>query len=52
MAEVVEYTVKVKDRDQDCTHTVSQLATSQNEANSIVMQYLIDALGITNLEIV
>lgn len=50
--EVKEYMVKVKDFDENTTHTIHQLGHTQNEANSIVMDYLVDALGTPNLEIV
>lgn len=47
-----EYTVKVKDHEQNITHTVHQLANSQNEANSIVIKALGEMLGHHNLTIV
>ena len=49
--QLTEYTVKIKDRKQNCTHTVHQLAYSQNEANSIVLEWLRKALGHSDFEV-
>jgi hypothetical protein len=46
------YTVKVKDYNQDTTHTLTQRAESQNEANKIIYDYLVKMLGHSNLEII
>lgn len=46
-----EYKVKVKDHRQNTTHTVSQLAESQQAANSIVLAYLYKAFDHYEFEI-
>lgn len=46
-----EYTIKIKDLDQDITHTINQIAYSKTEANSIVLRYLRKALGTDNFEV-
>lgn len=45
------YTVKVKDHRQNTTHTLSQRAVSQNEANYLILEYLKRVLGHIELEI-
>lgn len=47
-----EYVVKVKDHDQDTTHTVKQYASSQQEASVSAMKQLRELLGTDNLELV
>lgn len=39
-----EYPVKIKDRNQQITHTIKQIAKSKNEANAIVLEFLRDNL--------
>lgn len=46
------YKVKVKDHEQNVTHTLTQWASSQNEANSIVLRILRNMLKHSRLEIV
>lgn len=45
------YTVKIKDLNQDITHTFSQYSSSQNKANSQALKYLIKTFKHTNFEI-
>lgn len=45
------FIIKVKDRDQDMTHTIEQWAYSKNEANVLAIQ-LLRKLGLKDLEIV
>jgi hypothetical protein len=47
-----EYTVKVKDRAQNITHTVREWAGSQNEANAKALEELRALLGHDELEVV
>lgn len=47
-----EYTVKIKDYNQDIIHTVKQIAYSKNQANKIVMDLLRQMLGHDDLQIV
>jgi hypothetical protein len=47
-----EFIVKVKDYEQDITHTVREWADSQNEANAKALEELRALLGYDNLEIV
>jgi hypothetical protein len=51
-SEVTEYTVRVKDRQQDITHTVHEWAISQNEANTMALGELRDLLDHDELELV
>ena len=46
------YTVKIKDEQQDVTHTVKEWAYSQNEANSKALFELRELLGHDRLEVV
>jgi hypothetical protein len=46
-----QFTVKIKDLDQKTTHTVSQLADNQAEANRIALKILKRMLNTQNLEI-
>lgn len=47
-----EYTVRVKDYEQDITHTVKEWASSQNEANAKALEELRVLLGYDELEVV
>ena len=47
-----EYIVKVKDYDQDITHTIKQIADTKSEANVVVLKILRKMLGTNNFEIV
>lgn len=47
-----EFIVKVKDYEQDITHTVREWADGQNEANAKALEELRDLLGYDNLETV
>lgn len=40
-----EFTVRVKDHDQDITHVVKQWAKTQQEANQIVYKLLVDSIS-------
>jgi hypothetical protein len=46
-----QYVVKVKDHEQDITHTVTEWACSQNEANAKALEGLRAMLGHDELEI-
>ncbi len=50
--ENTEYIVKVKDRQQSCTHTVTEWARTQGEANAKALGELRALLGHNELEIV
>lgn len=46
-----QFTVKIKDLDQNTTHTVTQLADTQYEANALALKILRSMLQTNNLEI-
>lgn len=46
-----EYTVKIKDLDQDMTHVVKQYAINQGDANRLALVILKELLETDNLEI-
>ncbi len=46
-----EYTVKIKDYEQNITHTIKQMANSKNEANYMALKWLVKKLGHHNLEV-
>lgn len=46
-----QFTVKIKDLDQRTTHTVSQIANDQAEANRLALKILKRMLNTQNLEI-
>jgi hypothetical protein len=47
-----EYTVRVKDYEQDITHVVKVWASSLNEANAKALEELRALLGYDDLEVV
>lgn len=47
-----QFTVKVKDRRQNTTHTLHEFATSQREANIKALDYLIKVFNHEEFEIV
>lgn len=47
-----DYTVKVKDYKQNITHTLTEYAQSQNEANAKALSFLRKALHHKDLELV
>lgn len=46
-----EYKVKIKDRQQNCTQTLTYLAESKNQANNYALNYLRKAFGHNDFEI-
>jgi len=51
MTDYEEFTVRIKDKEQNIIHRVKQLATSQREANTIVLEFLIKSFGHFEFEV-
>ncbi len=50
--EYQEFTVKIRDRQEDAVYTVHEWALSQNEANSKALSELRELLGHDQLEVI
>lgn len=51
MPDYEEFTVRIKDKEQNITHRVKQLAANQRQANTIVLEYLIKTFGHFEFEV-
>jgi hypothetical protein len=47
-----EFTVRIKDNQQDTTHVTKQYANSQREANLIILGYLKEAFDHDDFELI